>query len=216
MPETIPSTPTEFVIPAGMGKAFTVEKGQVLEITALEGEQCLDAVFFNARDYRETFHTFYSYSLNCKEGIGDAFHLKKLYSKPPWERVMMTVVEDTVKNHFAICGGRCSPSIYRLRDGIEKGHPSCQENLAAAIEPFGLGAHDVPDVFNIFMNAGVDKNGLIYIKPSLSKKGDHISLRADMDILCAISACPDDLSPCNNGVPKPVGIRILDHTGSER
>ena len=58
------------------------------------------------------------------------------------------------------------------------------------------------------MNAGIDQKGLIYVKPSLSKQGDHIDLRAEMDILCAISACPST-GVCNNGIPKPVGVELL-------
>lgn len=199
---------TDLIIPAGEARAFTVQKGQILRIIALEGEQCCDATFFNANDHRETFHAWYSYSFNCKEGIGNAFHLQKLYSKPPFERVMLTVVEDTVRNHFVICGGRCSKGIYRLRDGAE-GHRNCQDNLAEAIAPYGLGAHEVPDVFNIFMNAGVDERGLMYIRPPLSKRGDRLDLRAEMDVLCAVSACPDDLSVCNNHKAKPLGIEIF-------
>jgi uncharacterized protein YcgI (DUF1989 family) len=112
-----------------------------------------------------------------------------------------------------VCSGRCSPAIYRLRDNIE-GHPSCQENLAEALAPYGLAAHEVPDVFNMFMNAGINDKGLIYINPPTSKKGDYMDLRAEMDILCAISACPDDLSPCNNFRAKPVGVKIFKGAGA--
>jgi uncharacterized protein YcgI (DUF1989 family) len=199
----------EFVIAAGKGRSFTVRQGQVCRVTALEGEQCLDAVFLNAQDHRERFHTFFSYSFNCKLGTGDAFHCRTLFSGPPWERPMMTVLEDTVKRHFVPCSGRCSPMIYRLRDKVE-GHPSCQQNLAEALAPHGIGEHEVPDVFNMFMNAGIDEKGLIYIRPPTARKGDYMDLRAEMDILCAISACPDDKSVCNNHKPKPVGIRIYD------
>jgi uncharacterized protein YcgI (DUF1989 family) len=199
----------ELVIPAGKGDAFTIEKGQVCRIIALEGEQCLDAVFLNAQDHRETFHAWFSYSYNCKLGTGDAFHCKTLFSGPPWERPMLTVLEDTVKRHYVPCSGRCSPMIYRLRDGVE-GHPSCQENLAAALAPHGLGAHEVPDVFNMFMNAGIDANGMITIRPPTARKGDYMDLRAEMDILCAISACPDDMSVCNNHRPKAVGVNVFD------
>ena len=200
--------PNEIVIPAGTGRAFTVRKGQRCRIIALEGEQCLDAVFLNAADHRERFHAWFSYSFNCKLGTGNAFHCKTLFSGPPWERPMLTVLEDTVKQHFVICSGRCSPMIYRLRDGVE-GHASCQGNLAEALAPHGIGEHEVPDVFNMFMNAGVGSDGLIYIRPPKSKKGDYMELRAEMDILCAISACPDDKSSCNNGTPKPVGVQIF-------
>jgi uncharacterized protein len=199
----------ELVIPAGEGRAFTVKKGQVCRVIALDGEQCLDAVFLNANDHRERFHTWFSYSFNCKLGTGDAFHCKTLFSGPPWERPMMTVLADTVKRHFLVCSGRCSPMIYRLRDHVED-HPSCQQNLADALAPHGIGAHEVPDVFNMFMNAGVGADGLIRIGPPMAKKGDYMDLRAEMDILCAISACPDDKSVCNNHKPKPVGVEIFD------
>jgi len=205
----------ELVIPAGEGRAFTIRKGQVCRVTALEGEQCLDAVFLNADDYRERFHTWFSYSFNCKLGTGNAFHCKTLFSGPPWERPMLTVLEDTVKQHFVLCSGRCSPMIYRLRDGVEEGHASCQGNLAAALAPFGIGEHEVPDVFNMFMNAGVGADGLIYIRPPKSKRGDYMDLRAEMNILCAISACPDDKSACNNHKPKPVGIQLFDVEGRQ-
>jgi uncharacterized protein len=198
----------ELVIPAGKGCAFSIRKGQVCRVTALEGEQCLDAVFLNADDHRERFHTWFSYSFNCKLGTGNAFHCKTLFSGPPWERPMLTVLEDTVKQHFVVASGRCSPMIYRLRDGVE-GHPSCQGNLAAALAPYGIGEHEVPDVFNMFMNAGVGADGLIYIHPPKSKRGDYMDLRAEMNVLCAISACPDDKAVCNNHKPKPVGIKLF-------
>ena len=213
----MPTTPTdsaltldrELVIPAGEGGAFAIRKGQVCRVIALEGEQCLDAVFLNGNDYRERFHTYFSYSFNCKLGTGDAFHCKTLFSGPSWERPMLTVLADTVKRHFLVSSGRCSPMIYRLRDHVE-GHPSCQQNLADALKPYGIGAHEVPDVFNMFMNAGIGADGLIFIHPPTAKKGDYMDLRAEMDILCAISACPDDKSVCNNYKPKPVGIKIFD------
>ena len=198
----------ELVIPAGKGDSFTFKKGQVARIIALEGEQCLDATFLNANDYRERFHTFFSYSFNTKLGTGNQAWCKTLFSGPPFERPMMSVLEDKVKQHFVVCSGRCSPMIYRLRDKVE-GHPSCQENLAEALKPYGLGTHEVPDVFNMFMNARIDEKGMIYIGPPTAKKGDYMDLRAEMDILCAISACPDDTSVCNNHKPKPVGVKIF-------
>jgi uncharacterized protein YcgI (DUF1989 family) len=87
----------ELVIPAGESGAFIIKAGQVCRVIALDGEQCLDAVFLNANDHRERFHTYFSYSFNCKLGTGDAFHCKTLFSGPPWERPMLTVLEDTVK-----------------------------------------------------------------------------------------------------------------------
>jgi len=38
----------DFIIPAAYGKAFLVNKGQVMKIVAIEGSQVCDIAFFNA------------------------------------------------------------------------------------------------------------------------------------------------------------------------
>ena len=42
---------------------------------------------------------------------------------------------------------------------------------------------------------------------SLSRANDHIDLRADMDVICAISNCPQVNNPASGG--KPTAIRVI-------
>jgi uncharacterized protein YcgI (DUF1989 family) len=138
-------------------------------------------------------------------GEGNMQRVTRLYSKPPRDNLMLTVVEDTVGVHLAWNGGRCSRKFYEQFANVQ-GHRSCQDNLAEALAPFGLGEDDVPDVFNAFMNvAGIEEGKFETILPA-SEKGDFISLRAEMDVLAAISACPFDLLY----EPKPLRIQIVD------
>ena len=37
--------------------------------------------------------------------------------------------------------------------------------------------------------------------------GDYVALRARMDVLVAVSACPDD-APYNGGYPKPLAAEV--------
>jgi uncharacterized protein YcgI (DUF1989 family) len=39
-------------------------------------------------------------------------------------------------------------------------------------------------------------------------KGDYIDLRAEMDVLAAVSACPSDRRATNDGRAKPLGITV--------
>jgi uncharacterized protein YcgI (DUF1989 family) len=117
------------------------------------------------------------------------------------------VVDDTVRNHWGNMGGRCSRRIYELRDG-DKGHRSCQENLAEALAPHGLTGDDIVDVFNVFMNVELDAAGTFRILPPETKAGDYIDLRAEMNVLAAVSACPADRNATNDGRAKPLGIRV--------
>ena len=202
----------EFVIPARYGRAFVVKRGQVFRIFPMEDGQVGDCVFYNAGDTKEWFHVGQSWAINGILGTGTAKSFKHFYSKPPRENVMLTTLADTYANHWGNMGGRCSAKLYALRDHILGGHRSCQENLAEALAPFGLTGDDVMDVFNVFMNVELHADGSFTILPSRVTKDDYIELRAEMDVLAAVSACPADTSPTNSGKSRPLGIRICEPT----
>ncbi|HEY8251113.1 MAG TPA: urea carboxylase-associated family protein [Burkholderiales bacterium] len=197
----------DLVIPAGRGHAFLVPRGAVLRIHLVEDRQVGDCCFFNANDRREVFHVGQSWALNVMLGTGNAKSFRHFYSKPPRENVMLTVLEDTVRNHWGNMGGRCSKRLYELRDG-DRDHRSCQENLAEALAPYGVCGDDIVDIFNVFMNVEMRPDGSFTILPPSAKKGDYIDLRAEMDVLAAVSACPADRNATNDGRAKPLGITI--------
>lgn len=153
------------------------------------------------------FHVGQTWALNGLLGTGTAKSFRHFYSKPPRENVMLTVLDDTVRNHWGNMGGRCSRRLYELRDG-DKTHRSCQENLAEALAPHGLNGDDIVDVFNVFMNVELGPDGSFAIRPPTARKGDYIDLRAQMNILAAVSACPADRNATNDGRAKPLGITV--------
>ena len=197
----------DFIIPAGHGRAFLVPRGAVLRIHLVEDKQVGDCCFFNAHDHREVFHVGQSWALNVMLGTGNAKSFKHFYSKPPRENVMLTVVEDTVRNHWGNMGGRCSRRLYALTSG-DTDHRSCQENLTEALAPHGLSGDDIVDIFNVFMNVEMQPDGSFAILPPTAMKGDYIDLRAEMDVLAAVSACPSDRRATNDGRAKPLGITV--------
>jgi uncharacterized protein YcgI (DUF1989 family) len=42
------------------------------------------------------------------------------------------------------------------------------------------------------------------------RAGDKLVLRTLMDSIVAVSACPQDLNPCNGYRPSPLMIRVID------
>ena len=132
----------EFVIPARFGRAVVVKRGQVLRIHQITGGQVGDCVFYNADDHKEWFHVGQSWAINGILKTGTAKSFQHFYSKPPRENIMLTVLEDTLKDHWGNNGGRCSTRLYKLRDNLSD-HRSCQENLAEALAPYGLSGDEV-------------------------------------------------------------------------
>lgn len=209
----------EFVIPASHGKGCIVKKRQSIRISLIEGKQVADVSFLNADNPREGFHVGQTLALQMLEGTGSLKHVDKIYSRPPYENVMLIVTDDPTRVHFAWMGGRCSPGIYGVRNRMGIGrrvdvttHRTCQQNLEEAVAPFGVDGDMVPDVFNAFMvnddAATFSADRMEFLKP-VADKGDYIELRAEMNVLVAISACPNDQSAVNDGQPKPLGVTVF-------
>jgi uncharacterized protein YcgI (DUF1989 family) len=58
------------------------------------------------------------------------------------------------------------------------------------------------------MNIPVAANGDIQFLPTVCKPGDHLVLRAEMDLVIAFSACPQDILPINDTRPVEAHFEI--------
>ncbi|MEE9198184.1 MAG: urea carboxylase-associated family protein, partial [Dehalococcoidia bacterium] len=204
----------EILIPAEHGAAYYVKKGQTQRVIMVEGPQVGDWIAFNASNFKEHFDPAHSYIMNSAQGTGNDKRIRDFYSRPPHLNVMFTVTEDTVGTHWVVNGGKCTRQRYDLF-GVKGHHRSCFDNLAEAIAPHGLTPEDVPDVFNMFMNVEYDENGQYQFRPPAAGKGGYIDMRANMDCLVALSACPaGDVSVINGEGPeagnKPLKVEIWE------
>ena len=57
-----------------------------------------------------------------------------------------------------------------------------------------------------FSVVNIKPDGALDIRPPLSRAGDKIVLRAEMDLIVGLTACSAELS--NNGRLKPIGYQI--------
>ncbi len=203
----------ELTIPPKTGKAFIVRAGRYLRVMTPDGPQAADLDVFNLENPRETFS---SSRTRCDHSV----HLTTghtLISTPPGERVMMSITADTVQHRPSPRGtlshdllfGRCSRMGQLQRHGLAV-VSGCQENLAEAIAEFGLTPDYVHDPFNIFMKSGLDEWGRPFYEDPDAQAGDYVELRAEIDCLVAISACPGRSS---GPVPHRLGIQIFEPDG---
>lgn len=193
----------ELIIPKCEGRSFTVRKGQVLRVIEVDGPQAADMIAFNLHDFRESISAWLTRHLS-----GNFTKAEKIYSRLPAGNVMFTVLTD-IPGVFWLSGGRCNRLTYEHIQGGVGHHGNCQDILMECIRPYGLTEYDIHEVLNIFMNAAFHEDGSYELNPSQVKKGDYVELLAEMDLLIAISACPDELSAYNEYNPKPLKIQIL-------
>jgi hypothetical protein len=121
---------------------------------------------------------------------------------------MFEIIRDDVGRNDIITS-MCDDRRYRLDYGVE-GHRSCRTNFTEALEPWGIAEWQIPDPFNFFQNAPIHPDRRFGNEIPTGKAGDKLVLRTLMDSIVSVSACPQDLNPCNGFHPSPLMIRILE------
>jgi hypothetical protein len=207
----------DFVVPKCSGKTVRVDEGQRLRVIEHEGKQVLDLTFLNAHNYKEQFAAEFSAVMNSLQGLGGYYRLRKLYSKPPYENVMVSVAEDKIGDggrggeragHFLLC--HCSKRLVEHL-GAPPGTRTCSDNFADAFAEIGLEQTDVYDesIFNVWMQSWLEEDGSVNFAPPLAETGDHMDFLAEMDVVAVLSVCPDESSPCNDFVAKALRFQVL-------
>jgi uncharacterized protein len=182
------------------GTGFVVQRGELLKIIDPRGEQVSDLVSFAREDPGEWL------SSGRTIDYANTIYLTRghtLYSNR--SRAMWTIVEDTVGRHDFLLTP-CSPETFTIIYKTTAHHPSCFENLVTALAPFGIAPDAIPTTFNAFMNVDVLPSGELRILPPKSRAGDHLLLRAEMDLIVGVTACSAELS--NNGSFKPIDVEV--------
>jgi len=189
------------MLPARGRTAFVVEQGQTVRVIDVDGQQVADFVCFRRPDTAEKLSVHNTALIQGTIHI-TAGHL--LLSDRCG--TLMTITADTCGLHDLLAGS-CSEGTNRWRYGVAD-TPNCRSNFEAALRPFGIPLKEVPYSFNIFMNVPI-ADGKIGIVEPISKAGDHVDLRAETDLLVAISNCPQERNPCNAYTPTRLRVVLF-------
>lgn len=188
----------EYIIQACQGRAVDVRCGQLISVVDLEGGQVVD--FF--AECAENAEEFLSpgVTADCNESlrihVGDMLYTNRY-------RPMFSVVSDDVGEHDLLhpC---CRPEMYDFFYHNGEGHPNCLDNINASLGR----KHPIIHPVNLFMHTAIGPDGKLVVKPPLSKAGDRIVLRAEMDVRLGVAACSVSESDCNSGRCTAVKIMV--------
>ncbi len=182
-------------IPARHGKAARLAMGQSIRIVNTHGNQVVDTWAFNAADLQEFMSMEHAraYIDRIRPGVGDPIASNH-------RRPILTLTEDTSPGVHDTLIAACD--IWRYRGlGCTEYHRNCTDNLREALAELGLVPPECPSPLNLWMNIPVVGNDGIQWLPTVSKPGDYVVLRAEIDCIVAMSACPQDMIPINGFNP---------------
>ena len=200
-------------LPYNTGWAGELKKGQVIRIAATT---TVDFVCLRLENLQERFDQARSKVYNGKIFLSTG---DKLMGRN--NQHMMTIVENTNdQGTHDLQKGMCSGYRFQLakkegrlreyynRDFKEDEIPDhgCYENLSRALAPYGIEPVDIPNPWNLNQHMTIDgKTGKMEHTTVRARPGSYVDLRAEMDLLVAMSACPD--MPVGG---KPVDVLIYE------
>ncbi len=194
------------VVPAGGYWSRRLPRGDGLRIVDLEGRQAVDFLAYDANAPKAN-----RYNVGNTVKFAGTIYLTaghQLFDDAA--RPMMTILADTCGRHDTLAG--CCSAEANLRRYGKQATPNCKSNFIKGLGEHGLSPRDLVMNVNFFMNVPVRMDGTTAIDEGWSRPGDRIDLRAEMDLICLISNCPQADNPCCGYNPTP--IRIIHWHGS--
>ncbi len=189
-------------IPGGWYWTALVPRGQTLRVVNTAGSSSVSVLLWNAHEASERFNAADTAKVQWTVRVG-AGHL--LLSD--MGRVLASVTADSCGRHDLLTGGSTRASNAR-RYGHD-GHRNTRDNFLLAAAKHGLDRRDIPPCLTLFADVGPDAAGRFAWRGA-SPAGGTVDLRAEMDLLVALSNCPHPLDPAPATVPQPVEAVIWD------
>lgn len=199
------------IIPAGGKWSTKIRSGKQLTFKALGDGANLSLLLYNADDTSERY--------NMPDTL-KAQHTAHLTTgnvlMSDNGRVLASMIDDSLGWHDTISGyatrlmidERYGKTTYQ--EQRNDWYRSGEENFAVELFRNGLTNRDLIPVVNLFSKVFCKEDGSLHFARNHSKKGDTITLRAEMDVLIILSNTPNPLDPSSNYPSVPVEITITD------
>jgi uncharacterized protein len=151
----------------------------------------VDTWAFSAADLTEwmAMEASRAWFMRLAAAVGDSFVTNR-------RRPILTLVEDTSGCAHDTLMAPCDAHRYGLL-GVKGYHDNCRDNLHAGLAELGLTIPATPPSLNVFMNIPWTAEGRLSWGEPVSAPGSYAVFRAEMDLVVAFSACPQDVLPIN-------------------
>lgn len=182
-------------IAGGWYSTLTLRAGEVMRIEGAAGTS-VSLACWSARDTTERMNLPDTVKVQWTTELRKG---RVLFSD--MGRVMLSITEDSSGAHDALTGGSTAA------DAPEGGR-NCRDNMVLAAGKLGLSRRDIPAIWTLFAPVRVDAAGRFGWRGSLLSGNDWIELRAEMDLMLALSNTRHPLDPHGGAEPAVTVTRL--------
>ena len=201
-PRSAPSL-EKMVIPARQGKAALIEQGQHVRVINTHGTQVVDCWALNADNMGE-----YMSMEHCRVAWERVYPRQGDTMVTNRRRPILTMIENSASGTHDTLLAACDRYRYQQL-GCKDYHRNCTDNFWEAMVEIGMKPIELPSPLNLWQNTPVEPHGVVKPNPPTAKKGDHVLLRAEMDLAICFSACPQDVTSICANEPRDAHFEML-------
>ncbi len=184
-------------IPGGWYWTARLGRGERLRLVNTAATPGVSVFLWNAEDPSERYNSADTMKLQWTAALPKG---RVLFSD--MGRVLASVVEDSCGAHDTVVGGS-TPASNAAKYG-DATLRSTAENMRLAASKFGLGKRDLAPVISFFSPVQVTAESTFAWAEGKLAAGDFVELRAEMNLLVAVSNCPHPFAPGASFAPQPI------------
>jgi len=202
-PNAVPAPPVADpihveTIPGGWYWSTSLKAGESLRIAQDHGPSAVAMVAWSAEDSSERLNLPDTIKVQWTTAIAKG---RVLFTD--MGRVLLSVTEAASSAHDGLVGGSTAASNAQKYRSDQR---NSRDNFILAAGKFGLDRRDIPSALTFFAPVRVDAYGKFTWRDDLRVPGDYVELRAEMDLMVALSNCPHPLDPNPDYAPNPVTV----------
>ena len=206
LPAPLAEPRLDFRVDPASAASYEVRAGEYIQIIDVRGKQCSDFLAFHRGKLEGGVERGLDATVT-RTLMGNAYPQPGLHGKFYDQDLapLVEVVQDTVGRHdtFALA---CQAKYYE--DLGYPGHVNCTDNFNRVLREFAIAPRQGWPALNFFYNTAFDRDMQLVSDEPWSRPGDYVMLRAMDDLVCASSACPDDIDPSNGWEVTDVHVRV--------
>ncbi|HTP17969.1 MAG TPA: DUF1989 domain-containing protein [Solirubrobacteraceae bacterium] len=206
LPPPLAEPRLDFRVDRATALSYEVKQGEYIQVIDVQGKQCSDFLAFHAAKLEQGLERGLDATVT-RTLMGQAYPTPGLQGKfyDLDMEPLVEVVRDTVGRHdtFALA---CQAKYYE--DLGYPGHINCTDNFNGALDRFEIAPRKGWEALNFFYNTAFDSSMQLVSDEPWSRPGDYVMVRAMTDLVCASSACPDDVDPSNAWEVTDVHVRV--------
>lgn len=179
------------IVPGGWYWTTQLRRGEALRLVNTGGKSCVALLAWSKADPSER--------LNHADTIKVQWAARLQKGRvilSDMGRALLSIIEDTSAAHDTLVGG--STATTNTAHYGEGNFRNTRDNFILGAGKLGLGRRDVMSCISFFAPVSVDDSGKFLWNAERRKAGDFVDLRAEMDLLIALSNCPHPLDPASH------------------